>query len=302
MPLFRFFPLLPRLGFLIGLFACAQPEPFLLKTRSLPLEIPEAHLLHWPYERLMLIQSRSGFVLIDPESRSIVANLNDRHKKLSWLDFFTDTGGVFSLEGGGHVWIQNWQSPGGAQILDPKDYESLRAQNETRPVGERYPPGVEPGGRGRPITMGLRSTRDSGRKVALWYVNPHFDADPGQWKLTLWSLLDSGKIESKRELPAGPWVYEHGFWKQMKCFSCGCSCYEHVALKSSQGQVFLSVTGVAVEEEHAGIYVISEDPRGSARWIRIVPGQVQHFAVSPGGNTVAFIQNRQLIFTTIAKK
>lgn len=150
--------------------------------------------------------------------------------------------------------------------------------------------------------MGLRVTRDRGLNRTFWYSISHFDANPDEWKLRLWTLNDDQKIEAERDLPAGPWVYKHGLRKVFKCFSCGCSCYEKAELKVSQGQIFLAVWDSAVEEEHAGIYTYLEAPGQEVRWIRVQAGQIDSFAVAPGGRAVAHIAGGQLYVTSLTRQ
>ena len=122
----------------------------------------------------------------------------------------------------------------------------------------------------------------------LWYKNANsFSAKPENWHLSTWLVSSDVKTAVEKPLPAGPWVYEHGFWKTMSCFSCGCACYERSRVQIENGQIYIRVFGQAVNEEHQGIYKLFE-AEGLVEWIPVAIGkEIGNFVVSPDGCKIA---------------
>jgi hypothetical protein len=282
--------------------SCSHKAPFILKTSATPLAIPGARLLLWPSARIMLVESTDGLALIDPETRTVRHNLSRLKPGISWLRFLTEEGAVFYGKDNENVRVENWNQPV-VTVLTDDEMKALQSKSEGLPAGATSHPGLKmPEGPRALFQMGMRSTRDPGRNKILWYGMPHFDASPEEWILRLWTVSDSSKIEAQRDLPAGPWVYEHGIWKMFQCFSCGCSCYEKAELKASHGKIYLRIWDAAVEEDHAGIYALYEGPDKTLDWIHIQVGQIDNFAVAPTGDAVAHIKNGQLLVTTVSPR
>lgn len=123
---------------------------------------------------------------------------------------------------------------------------------------------------------------------------PSFSARPEDWSMTVrlrstkTQVEDKTQIEESITLPAGPWVYRHGFWKTMSCFSCGCACYERITMQMENDQLYFMPYGKAVDDQHRGVYRLSQEG-DAAEWEPIkVGGEVDSaFAVSPDGCRVA---------------
>ena len=73
----------------------------------------------------------------------------------------------------------------------------------------------------------------------------------------------------------------------MSCFSCGCACYERSRLQIENGQIYITVFGQAVDEEHEGIYKLFESEE-IKEWIPVAIGKdTDGFVVSPDGCKIA---------------
>ena len=60
-------------------------------------------------------------------------------------------------------------------------------------------------------------------------------------------------------LPAGDFVQDSGFWKKMRCFSCGCGCYQKLALGYLNNDLYLIASGWAIDDAYRGVYRLTAD-------------------------------------------
>jgi hypothetical protein len=147
----------------------------------------------------------------------------------------------------------------------------------------------------RPV---VRSFQDSDGSYVIYETTSEFNANQSAWPLTAWRLGSDLSTLRTLALPPGPWVVPHGFFKQLGCFSCGCSCYAHFALDGAQRRMYAHVYGKSVDDSAAGIYELAypdgqpawaEYADGKAAWVRRVKG---NFAgpvlVSPDGCRIAY--------------
>ena len=126
---------------------------------------------------------------------------------------------------------------------------------------------------------------DRAKNQYLWYKDPPaFSAKPENWQLDAWIVSSEVTAAVEQPLPAGPWVYEHGFWKTMSCFSCGCACYENVYVQMENGQIYIMVFGKAVDQAHKGLYKLF-DSGETVEWIPVATGEgiSSAFTLSPDG-------------------
>ena len=141
---------------------------------------------------------------------------------------------------------------------------------------------------------------DRAKDQYLWYKDSNsFSAKPDNWGLSTWLVSSAVETATTKPLPAGPWVYEHGFWKTMSCFSCGCACYEYTSLQIENGQIYITVSGQAVDEEHRGIYKLFESEENS-EWIPVATGEgiSTGFSISPDGCSVAINKEQPYLVET----
>ncbi|MEL6815368.1 MAG: hypothetical protein AAFP03_11210 [Cyanobacteria bacterium J06598_3] len=145
-----------------------------------------------------------------------------------------------------------------------------------------------------PFYSGFRQTvtpqYDSQQQQYLWYTFPsQFGVEPADWSIKTWTVSPAFDLVKEQSLPAGPWVYPHGFMKMMSCFSCGCSCYERLSLQVENGELYIGVFGKAVEDRYAGIYKLHSSEKGES-WKPVSLGAnvTENFAVSPDGCQVAY--------------
>ena len=120
------------------------------------------------------------------------------------------------------------------------------------------------------------------------FAQPSFSASPKNWSMSVQLLSAETRAEEVVSLPAGPWVYRHGFLKTMSCFSCGCACYESINMRMEDGQIYFMPYGKAVEDKHRGIYKLDRES-ADLKWQPIkLGGDVDSaFAISPDGCQVA---------------
>lgn len=138
---------------------------------------------------------------------------------------------------------------------------------------------------------------DRKNDVYLWHMPTQkgFSARPEEWQLLTWRVSPDMSLEQAVALPAGPWVYRESFVKALSCFSCGCSCYEHLDARFEDDTVFLMVHGRAVKERHQGLYRLALASAGHSPWTPVALGNVDPlYAVSSDGCRVAYRQNEQV--------
>lgn len=117
----------------------------------------------------------------------------------------------------------------------------------------------------------FRSFRDSDGTYVLYETSSEFDADRNIWPLTAWRLAPDHTVAQVLILPRGPWVRSHGIFKQLSCFSCGCSCYAHFDLTGAQGRIYAHVYGKSVEDSVAGVYELTH-VKDETNWVHRITG------------------------------
>ena len=82
-----------------------------------------------------------------------------------------------------------------------------------------------------------------------------------QWPVKVKITKPDGE-QQKLSLPVGSFVEDSGFFKELSCFSCGCSCYQHLELSLVNGDYYLMASGRAIDDRHRGIHKLSDDKSG----------------------------------------
>jgi hypothetical protein len=199
----------------------------------------------------------------------------------------------------------------------PKLLPASRGVTEVYEVGWRRPTRTDRGSREYAVTLRGQDGHHAGRRVTLelpfhhgsaasrydrqndrylWYAPTQrgFSAQPEEWQLLTWRVSPDMALQETVALPAGPWVYRESFLKGLSCFSCGCSCYEHMDARFEGDALFLMVYGRAVREEHQGLYRYDLSAAGDGAWTPVVLGSVDRgYAVAPDGCGVVYRQHEQ---------
>lgn len=137
----------------------------------------------------------------------------------------------------------------------------------------------------------VRSRHDRKNNTWLWHAATQrgFNSAPERWRLLGWLVGPDLSLQRTVSLPAGPWVHPEGILKALSCFSCGCSCYEHLDVRIEGGVVFVMVSGSAVKDRHRGLYLRALSAAEDTPWTPVALGNIERdFAVAPDGCRVAF--------------
>jgi hypothetical protein len=139
----------------------------------------------------------------------------------------------------------------------------------------------------------VRSFLDPDGSYVVYEATRVFDANRGAWPLTAWRLGPDLAAAKALTLPPGPWIEPHGFFKQLSCFSCGCSCYSHFELDGAQGRIYAHVHGKSVEDSAAGIYELTY-VGGKPAWTqRVKDNFAGSMLVSPDGCRVVYADSER---------
>lgn len=79
-----------------------------------------------------------------------------------------------------------------------------------------------------------------------------------EWPLTVNVIKPDGEQQTVL-LPVGPFIKDGDFFKDLSCFSCGCSCYQHLNMALIGDDLHLIASGWAIDDEHRGIYRLAGD-------------------------------------------
>lgn len=80
--------------------------------------------------------------------------------------------------------------------------------------------------------------------------------------------------------------------EQLKCFSCGCSCYSREDMYSVNGKIYFHIFGIAVPPRKRGLYAVDMNDDGTSNLRQIIRDNIEPpLAFSPSGCKVAFYQD-----------
>ena len=139
------------------------------------------------------------------------------------------------------------------------------------------------------IAFGVSSFFDESMKNYLLYeTTREFNSKMEHWPLYAWRMNKDLQIIENYALPAGPWVKPQGLFKQLSCFSCGCSCYSSFKLYGGGGKTFAAVSAPIDDEASSGIFQLINTNKGSS-WDNLYAGKLSSkIIVSPNGCKIVF--------------
>ncbi|HBI16593.1 MAG TPA: hypothetical protein DDY52_00320 [Candidatus Moranbacteria bacterium] len=139
---------------------------------------------------------------------------------------------------------------------------------------------------------GILSTFDDYKKEYLLYTggDDAFGIDKA------WIVDSNLNIIKKIEIPSGPWMEDYSFiedmFYDMKCFSCGCSCYRNADIFMRNGKIYIQVWGKAVKKKYRGIYQLNKENSG---WKKIIDMEIYEDAFfSPDGCKIAYVNKGKM--------
>jgi hypothetical protein len=135
--------------------------------------------------------------------------------------------------------------------------------------------------------LDMRSSFDESSGQYFWYLaTEDFDLKSPHWPLKGWWVTPEGAVTGMVILPNGPWIRPFSFLYTMRFFSCGPPCYSHMDMWAGNGQLYIGLSGKAVDAPVRGVYRLDAGGQG---WEKIISGTLDNgLILSPSGCQIAY--------------
>ncbi|MFH0985333.1 MAG: DUF2628 domain-containing protein [Candidatus Omnitrophota bacterium] len=212
---------------------------------------------------------------------------------------------------GGEVWNFDRDTPQLLRTTEGKTQSYLRYENRHSRYEAKHERKVfvADNGKVREIDLGeksgdpcggLRASLDRTTNEYFWYeACRNFNSSEKRWPLDGWWIAPDGQV-NKVVIPKGPWIKHYSLLSQLKYFSCGLTCYCDMEMYVGNKQIYIYISGKAVDSSAWGVYRL--DVKNQA-WRKMIAGATDNgLFISPNGCQISYAVNGEMKIMDVCGK